>query len=462
MAFVTIDNPGGIMHHGGQMAWTTISDTRIAMVTITADFKALIQEINQVNGAPVVGVPSFIAQLGTSGLNAGYPFRPKIRSMGNDRVFVMVPASWDLIPTTERARGWGCSLSAAASERAVIRMPNLYSCYVMERNGSGQYTVKSSAQINTTPSGFTETISVHYALTIAEASGTQVVVKRACSRPNQTYYGLAGYTITIPVTDGVLGTPVGTMDGPSLINYNASYANNMQIFEYKNVRDLQGRPVEIRAVIPTSSSSFEMTNTKMVWRPPITTGVGEACHLIAGGVYAGSYSYRSAPALAYVQPNSLVPLSADAQGDYYACGGSTTTASCVYNANQISTGDILINPLDTGFVHSSGVVCVVGGKNTISVPYTVFENDVAMHVWQAYAETVTDTVLPLQLSFRLPVGQGQYSGPFDPIKTPYYYKERMNNNRILHKVDDSHFWLIGCFMADANSAPKLGVISVSV
>lgn len=463
MAFVTIDNPSGLLHHGGQMAWTTISDTRIAMVTITADFKALIQEINQVGGAPVVGTPSFIAQLGSAGLNAGYPFRPKIRYMGSDRVFVMLPAQWDLIATTERARCWGSNISAGATERTTIRMPSLYTCYVLERNSSGQYTVKSSVLIDTTPTGFTEVFSVHYALTIAAASSTQIVVRRACSRPNQTYYGLCGYAITIPVVDGILGTPAGAMDGPSLINYNSSYTSNMQVFEYKNIRDLQGRSVEVWAVNPTSGgSSYEAANTRMVWRPPLTTGVAEPCHLVAGQVFGGSYSYRNAPALTYVQPNSLVPVSADIQGDYYACAGYSTTVSCLYNANPISTSDILINPIDTAFVHSSGVVCVVGGKSVGTQPQITFENDVAMHIWQSYAGTAIDSVLPLKLSFRLPVGGGQYVGPFDPISTNYFYKERMNNSRVIHRVDDTHFWLIGCFMATDSATPKLGVISVNV
>lgn len=462
MAFVTIDNPSGILQHGGQMAWDAISDTRVAMVTITADYKALIQEINQVDGAPVVGTPSFIAQLPTSGLQPWYHMRPKIKSMGNGRVFVMVPISWAAPDAFARPFGWGSQLSTIEQNLANVRMPSRYACYVMERNASGQYTAKSVVNVDATAvTGTTYTSSVHFALNITSVSDTSIVITRAARQiSTSTNSFINNWRITIPVADGVLGTPVFVLISHQ---YVSALPSNCQAFDIKTVQDKQGNDVELYAIAGSGTSFFEYGAERAIWRQPITNVLYAACYLLAGTTGYVAYTNKKSPALYYLSLNGIVAPDVNAQGDYYATGGQTADSAVAYNGNSLAMNSILVYPLDSAYVTSDGVVCAVGGRSSGLFARTVFDGDLAVHLYQSLsALNVVDTVVPLQLSFRQPTNIGQYVGPFDPLTLPYFYKERMNNSKILHKVDDTHFWLIGCFMENSGATPKLGVISVSV
>lgn len=464
MAFVSIDNPAGILHHGGQMAWTTISDTRIAMVTFTADYKALIQEINQVGGAPVVGTPSFIAQVPADIQNAAYHLRPKIKNMGNGLVFVIIPNT--VVSLSNSDRGWGSiySYSAGTTARGNLRMPRVYTGYVMERNASGQYSVKSSVQIDTLDiTGITANASAHWGLNISAADSTQIVIRRAIQRGSSTpalARNLSFLTLTIPVVDGVLGVPVRATDNHP---YLLQYGQYMAASEIKTIKDQQGRDIEIVGTFSNTETNTETSNNHCVWSLPVVDVEGDNCYLLGGGA---SHATVSKGILNYNNVNAFAMPSIDRKGEYYAMGNIDLSTAVSYNGNYMAQPSAIYNPLDAAWVTSAGVVCVVGGKDTQATPYLTSDNDLAMSIYIAAGGSVagnaTDLVLPLKLSFRLPVMAGQYLGPFDPIQTPYFYKERMNNSRVLHKVDDTHFWLIGCFMADANATPKLGVISVSV
>ena len=458
MAFVTVDNPGGVLHHGGQMAWTTISDTRIAMVTITADFKALIQEINQVNGAPVVGAPSYITTLPTAQTpNAGWHMRPKIKYMGNDRVFVMVPTTWAAPSTAFRTFNWGNN--TGVSEQTGTRFPTVYTGYVMERNSSGQYTVKSSAQIDTLYNVSVYNSSPHFALTITSASSTEIVINRAIRITNQNNAGINNYKITIPVTNGVLGVPAGAMDS---VQVYSGFQQNLMVAEFKTCKDMQGRSVEMYAIDYSAIGSYDNSVYRAIWQPPLRNGQRDSCYLLSGHSNYATLPYRSAPILPNLSLGGIVPISADVQGDFYATGGNNPQTAAMFMANSAAMPDILTNPLDTAYVTSTGIVCVVGGKNVTTVPTVVFDCDLGASLYQLFAGTNADIVLPLKLSFRLPSGIGHFFAPNDPITIPYFYKERMNNNRVIHRVDDKHFWLVGCFMDSEVATPKLGVISVSI
>lgn len=459
MAFVTIDNPGGVLHHGGQMAWDAVSNTRVVMVTITADFKALIQEINQVSGAPVVGTPNFIAQL-PDGAQSWYHHRPKIKSMGNGLVFVMVPTAWAGAGNIDA--GWGSSLSIAAPTntttlRSQCVAPYMYTGYVMERNASGQYSVKSSTQIDTryVSAGVTN-VSTN-ALNISSASTTSIKITKALNRDSSS--GLSYYlpilTITIPVTNGILGVATSTLP---LHKYIGNFTNYMFAAELKNVKDINGVETEIVVPCPNGSTLVQSSGDRGIWTFPIFATLYHDCYVLAGG---SNYSTLVKGILLYLTPNGFAIPDATKRSDYYAIGGGTSAQGVSYNSNYLSQPTLLTNPLDTGWLTSDGVLCVVGGTQSNAAPYMCFDCDLAAHLRATYIGGLVDTVVPLQMSFRLPVGAGQYSGPFDPIVTPYFYKERTNNNKVLHRVDDTHFWLIGCFMADENADQKLGVISVS-
>lgn len=467
MAFVAINNPSGLLHHGGQMAWDAISDTRVAMVTITADNKALIQEINQVDGAPVVGTPSFIAQL-TVDTPSYYHFRPKIKSMGNDRVFVMVPAAW--VTPAHYDLLWGSAasfsnkpsdVSGSQAQRQAVSMPRMYTGYVMERNSSGQYTVKSSAQIDTLAGALSgATHSCHLALNISSANSSQVQISRSM-RAASGIQGVANNLVfavtTINLADGIIGD---VSVGVATQRYIGNFPQQMTAGDIKNIKDLQGKEIEAVAVVGSSLSTLESGTDRYLWTLPVAFTLYSDCYLISGSPLQASIVKG---VLAYPTLNGLAMPDADKKSDYYAVGGNTPDTAVSSNKNYLSQAETLYCPLDTAWVHSGGVVCIVGGKAAATSPLVVCDNDLAMHLRQSITfPDFVDSILPLKLSFRQTLGTGHYIGPFDPIKLPYFYRERSNNNKIIHKVDDSHFWLIGCFMENETAASKLGVISVSV
>jgi len=462
MAFVTIDNPGGILHHGGQMAWDAVSDTRIVMVTITADYKAVIQEINQVDGAPVVGTPYFVGQLPNA--QPWFHMRPKIKSMGNNLVFVMVPNSWSYAGQYEVGYGSIYSTTAPTNTSAIrnnARAPVGYTGYVMERNSSGQYSVKSSATFSTSDQTNSPGVfdSPLYALNISSASTTSITIRKAVFRNSGNSVPsnrLPLNAIKIPVADGILGAPTSSIENHAYIG---NFTNYLIAADLKNIKDLNGVETEIVTVSDLGTALTPSSQYRCIWTLPLVNTLYHDCYLICANP---TYTSLSKATLTNFTPNGVALPDANKRGNHYAIGGSSPSAGVSYNSNYLSQPTYLSNPLDTGWVSSEGVVCIVGGKQDTSHPLMTFDSDLAMHLHATNIGGLVDTVRPLQLSFRLPVGAGQYIGPYDPIATPYFYKERTNNSKVLHKVDDKHFWLIGCFMTAADATPQLGVISVSV
>lgn len=451
MAFVSIDNPSGIFHHGGQMAWDAVSDTRVVMVTITTDFKVLVQEINQVSGAPIVGTPSFVAAITAPGILATHYMQPKVKSIaGTDLIFVMVPTAFaagsPILSTAYTLAGTQKAFAyITAGWDTRIKVPTSYTGYILERDSSGRYTVKSSTSI--TPFngslGQQQTTPL-YKLFIESATSTAIRLRKAC---HWTAYNNSSSSIMD-----------ATLTGSTISNFTTSLgANTMPVVarsnvvcDAKRVRDKNGKysNLTFMAGVPHNLSTDMTRVCHGLWNDasqyvPISSSVAYA-------------PYGKANSHGTLASTVLIDKDAD---KFFAVGNNVVGQNTLINAAEFSysgAGAPLFTPLDTGFVSSVGVICVVGGTST--------PGDVLLDADLGYSIETGDqgSTIPLKLSFRLLLGAGQYVSPTDQYLTPYFYKSMMNNNQVLHKVDDTHFWLIGCFMADENATPKLGVISVNV
>ncbi|MND96103.1 hypothetical protein D3C80_883790 [compost metagenome] len=458
MAFVSIDNPAGILHHGGQMAWDAVSDTRVVMLTFTKDFKALIQEINYVDGAPVVGVPSFFSDLsGTTGITDKFHLRPKIKSIaGTDLVFAMVPSAFSSASSMDRqyhATGSAATFAYMGTPSR-LKMPTAYTGYILERDSNGRYTVKSSAPVPIPYGGVGSRVFTNfYSIYIEEATPTSIRVRSPCFYNSYNFDAFG--VITAPLDSGILSAFVLSTHNVTLTGTNTIWV----AYDAKRVRDIKGN-YRTLAALGSVTSSYESVANRSV---------------AAGNYDVGNYRYipllkRNGSQSSSIGENyctdclpaGTVYIDGDiSDRTYYATGHSAVGQNTMIATTQVSylAGTVpVFAPLDTGFVHSSGIVCSVGGY-TSRVSWAVFDVDLA-HSIELGGDGL-GSANPLRLSFRQLSGIGHYAGPYDPIQTPYYYNMFHNNNQILHKVNDTQFWLIGCFMDSPTADPKLGVISVS-
>lgn len=457
MAFVSIDNPAGILHHGGQMAWDAVSDTRVVMLTFTKDYKALIQEINYVEGAPVVGVPSFVAAVAAAGLTAKHHLRPKIKSIaGTNLVFAMVPSAFAYASNYNRQ--YQVTGSAAAfswlGSASRMPMPIEYTGYILERDASGRYTVKSSSQVlmpETSGDPYIHLNSIY----IEYATPTAIRVRRPGFRnsykvvpvqnSDATLNGSVLSTFTVSTTATLYSAPGVT---------NAIWA----CYDAKRVRDVKGRYKTVEAIAGVTSS-FESNSQRTVSTGLYETGNYRVLPLLRRGATPSNVSIGDNYSL-YSSPASTVLIDADINEKAYYSTGHTVAGQNTLMAstdfNYLAGTTPVFCPLDTGFVHSSGIICVVGGQSD-PTGLAVFDADLAYSLDFGS----NGNIVPLRLSFRQITGIGHYAGPYDPITTPYYYGQLQNNNQILHKVNDTQFWLIGCFMDSPTGDAKIGVISVS-
>lgn len=457
MAFVSIDNPAGILHHGGQMAWDAVSDTRVVMLTFTKDFKALIQEINYVDGAPVVGVPSFVAPVAVAGLTEKHHLRPKIKSIaGTNLVFAMVPSAFTFVSNYNRQYHLTGSTAAFNWMGSANRMamPTEYTGYILERDASGNYAIKSSSQVLMPETSGDPYVHLN-SLYIEYATPTAIRVRRPGFRNSYNVVPVQNSDATLNGSVISTFTVSTTTTAFSAANVtNAIWAS----YEAKRVRDVKGRYRTVEAIAGVTSA-YENNTQRTVSTGLYDTGNYRVSPLARRGAASTNNSIGDNYSL-YSSPASTVLIDADIdEKAYYSTGHTATGQNTLMASTAFSylagTAPVYC-PLDTGFVHSSGIICVIGGQSEQS-GLAVFDVDLAYSLDFGS----NGTVLPLRLSFRQITGIGHYAGPFDPITTPYYYGQLQNNNQILHKVNDTQFWLIGCFMDSPTADAKLGVISVN-
>ncbi|AFH14781.1 hypothetical protein LU11_gp250 [Pseudomonas phage Lu11] len=460
MAFVSIDNPAGILHHGGQMAWDAVSDERVVMITFTKNYKALIQEINFVAGAPVVGVPSFIADISsTPGIAERFHLRPKVKAIaGTNYVFAMIPSAFlPASSSTIKLTGSTAALAYMGAGAGRMYMPSVYTGYILERAGDGTYSVKSSATINMPVGAISSgSFGVGVSVFIEEATATSIKIKipgYINSYDNQYHQ-----VTTATINNGVLSAFTNAIQGFGTGQRQIIW----MVYDAKRVRDIKGRYKDLQ-VTGSALQALETTANRTVvtgMYDPTGYKFTYICRRDAASTNVGvgdNYHYGASIANTVLIDGDINEKAYYSVG-HNAAGQNALLASTAFS--YLAGVTPVYSPLDTGFVHSSGTVCVVGGQ-TDPTYASYFDIDLAYAIDFAASGGSPGAAIPLRLSFRQITGLGHYAGPFDPIQTGYHYNPYHNNNQILHKVSDSQFWLIGCFMDSPTADPKLGVISVS-
>lgn len=455
MAFVSIDNPDGIQHHGGQMDWCRISATRVVMINYTKDNKALLQEINYNAGVTELGPATFLKQVPAGGPTYRH-LRSFVRDMGAGRVFVMVPTQFASMAVTGATNGvcayLGAGLQAALS--ATSGTPYAWTCMTAVRNSDGTYTVDSTIDINmqiATTANSRDTRGVPVDIFV---SSTEILIRSLVKVVNTNRWEykasltlVAGKITAQAVTNAMLfGSASSTLMVTSVREKRTPAGDVVRVYTYMNDATSSAAAVWTNASNLATSKLIQNPYTQDAGLPwpniPIATGL-------------------------YANPATWLPISkTDPLNSLYA-GGVTYFGGGILpnylNGNFTDGGIEMVSALDAAWV-TNNVACVAGYAAKYDGTYSPFmflPGDMAYTVNPAFYDTPVNAVVrKLSLSFRSMVGAGIYAGPFDALDTGMYFKNGMNCGDMIHRIDDTAFWLIGCFMDGPTADPKLGVITV--
>lgn len=456
MSFVSVDNALGIRHHGGQIAWDEVAAGHVVLLTFTTDNKALIQDIKYTNGNTVISTPSFVKQL--SGLpSLGTHFlaphmRGRIKSLGNGRVLVMVPASWQVITVNGNASGaFGSShaynrWAGTTIVQAQTQFPKAYSCVLMEKDASGNYKTLSSVDIDTCPnvniSGAAQT-STTLPMWVDVISPTSIRVIRAAQ--NLTTNAGNGVLVALEVMLAITGDIISqASSGPLNTSGSPLTSLGTNVFDVRSKKGANGKAVNIFTHVNRSTY--------------LTAYWGATQTELRKDYYSAYTPYVNAAQLGIrLTPAGFVPFDEVAANKYFHIGGVTTTNMCI-NGVLSSAGQEILSPLDAAWV-TDNVVCVVGHPSLQLDP--CFETDASMDIGGA---GLYPTIVPLHLSFREIAGVGAYVSPTDMLQTPYFFKYFENCGNMICRISNTEFFIIGCFRDSVSSTadPKIGVITVKV
>lgn len=451
MAFVTVDNPSGILHHGAHMGWCAISDTRLAIATVTTDYKVLVQEINFAGGNANLGLATFVAAIPGTPTNKTI-FRPKVYSIGTDAIMVMVPTAF----ATVSVRAVLGNSRIATGYTQLGPMPSFYSVFIMTRNGDGTYTSKSTASLDfTSSSGGVNNYFQAYpgtAFELVSATPTQLVLQRPMQMVNisiesNSFGAVQEFTITL--ANNIIQSAVKSERASTT----AAVSRNTCPYDvrYKKLPDKS--KILVYSIGQVYSGS--MADTPSTYRRLYYDYLGAIPIISTPAQYPN--------AIPYISPNSFLPI--DAVSKHFIIGGNVAGANTAINtASQQSTNSIFYNPLDTAWITPT-TLCVAGCPAGQGITDTILQQTGPFFEQDMSASVNLSNNLgpwPLFLSMREIGAAGQYVGIYDPIATPYYYNPGMMCDNVIHRIDDTHFAMIGVFKADINAAPKIGVITVNV
>lgn len=455
--FVSVSNPDGIQHHGGQMAWDAVSDDRVVMMTYTKDNKALIQEINNSGGTPVVGPASFIASTEVLAGSVVCLHRPRICAIkGTDKVVILMPTAYSALNLSSEAYAgiynaniyFKRAAGDVTPEAPRAALPITFTLYLLQRDTGGLYKVLDNFAIShRSISGYT--YDIRGPINIEMNTTTSVTVRFYYTNPTRLGGGLQTAIHNFTVGDKLTYT---TNNSSAL--YTTSTAVMYHAYGHKKTRDRKGVYGDILMFANDDGLSAVSKDYWLYQTPSIRPGPQGGSTEPMSGTIKGDTNSRATLGSHVIYDKSVT-------GSYYATGHTASGQNTLYkNAAFTYLGNTkpVYCPIDTGFV-TQDIVCIVGGTETnISQAETTAQND--LDLAYSLASKLNGSVRPVRLSFRMLTGGGHYAGPFDPVTLPYWYADTTNNFEILHKVSDTNFWLIGCWMANQSATPQIGVISV--
>ena len=457
MAFAVIDNPAGIQHHGGQMDWCPVSPTRIAIVTFTADNKALVQEANFADGETTLGPASFLKQVALRSQTQYTHLKPRVRNMGNGRLFIMVPASFTplvLQVSTQAQVLYGDSQYGPIFP--TIDVPYSYTFMTAVRNPDGTYTVDSSVDARThiLASDIVNGKANYNAPFTFLFSANSIRVRQPAITGNNTRYAF----------ENIL-----TLDGSGKI-----ISQGLGMAQYIAQNDSIAALGAREALTPNRESVDIFAVTRNLNVPNWSLHANTAFGCIVRDYYNQPPVMEFWPSTNingnFLSPQAYVPIDIAAKTYLYTGAHQTLVGgNCYKNDVLLSAGVQVCFPLDSAWVTDS-VVAVIGMAGELNIdgnpnsrPTPVFDGDAACSLNPAYhgsPNNLTSRVRRLSIAFKSVVGMGLYVGPFDPIVTDYYTKDYFNVGNMIHRIDDTAFWIVGCFMDGPTGEQKLGVITV--
>lgn len=458
MAFVSIDNPDGIQHHGGQMDWCRISNTRVAIITHTKDNKALLQEINYIDGETVVGIPTFLKQIPSNGPTYKH-MRSFVRYLSEDRLFVMVPSIFVSMAADLAAQS-PCAFVGSiyyAAHAPAVGTPIGWSCMTLQRNPDGTYTQDSVIDIDTsflTDSIRRETRGVPIDIFI---DNSYIQIRSLIKTPASNRY----------INNHVLNMLNGRIQTQTQ-NWSAVVSAGASVI--MNVREKLTPAREVVRIYAYGQSS----NYSSQFESWLTLSGRSSARLVQNPYNAVKEkeipsSDTNNPVGMFVTPAGWLPISKTDHVNSLLIGASLWFNNGILpnylNGVQTAGGVEMMNPLDVAWVTDT-LACAVGYPTAYNGPeaqYPFWPGDAAMSMHPSYesiASPQLSAVRKLTLSFRNLTGQGLYLGPFDPIDTGMYFKTCRNEGNMIHRIDDTAFWLIGCFRDSVEGEDKLGVITV--
>lgn len=453
MSFIPVDNSAGILHNGGQMDWDAVSPGHIVMATITTDYKLLVQEINFNSGATVIGVPSFVKQLsGFSGDVTLLHLRPRIFSLGDGKILVMAPSTYTYNnlgnqSTAQYFVGTATSATRAAGFATSHYAPDVYSFISMQRDASGNYKITGSIDLSTTANTSAFYASTFAPIDLYTITPTQLTFRRPMLYASTTSGGSTGYFmyVQLSVLDGVV------TGGTAGISNTSSVDPSYCLYDIRKKYTKSGKPIKLYTTGPKAVTRYAANGIGFVATEYYGGPVPANCVASRQNASINGLSY---PGLVWLDGKSVAAISDDGL-NRFAIGGNAAGANQTVDNNASSAGEVLFTPLDTAWV-SDSVICIAGARTSTGGP--VFESDVTAAIRaNAYGARYR-----LTLSFREIAGAGTYVNPNDNQATSYYYEQYKNWNNVIHKIDNSHFWMIGCFAPDATADSKIGVITVSL
>lgn len=465
MAFVSIDNPNGIQHHGGNMAWCRISATRVAMLTFTKDNKALIQELNYVGGDTVIGTPTMLKQI-TAAAQPYMHMRSFIRVLSADRLFVMLPSTFVNLVSVSASTAQPCLFTGSMAQPTLattVATPITYTCMTLQRNADGTYTMDSSTNIDMT---FTTNASMRDSKCSAidiDITTSQIIVHQFLR--GVTNNMRAGKRATLTLVAGKITAQAITQ--PSTLGGNTRYSC---VMDSREKLTPTGETVRKYMVIDNGTDSLanyiaiSQVGTAQILCENAQTIATDASFPTAPWSNTTGYGINTA---------AWLPIDKTAKTYVYVGGtGYFNNGIQVNTLNDIwvDAGEEIQYPLDAAWVTNS-LACIVGqaGRpntkgNPANGPYMWLAGDMAFAQHPDFYVSANGgygTVLrQLCLGFRNILSMGVYAGPLDAIRTQYYTCDGKNSGNMIHRIDDTAFWLIGCFRDGIAGEDKLGVITV--
>lgn len=463
MAFVSIDNPDGINHHGGNMAWCRISSTRVAVLTFTKDNKALIQEVNYVGGNTVIGMPTFLKQI-TAAAQANMHMRSFVRVLSADRLLVILPSTFVNLVTAAASTSPTIYTGATAQPTlaAAVGTPNTYTCMTLQRNADGTYTMDSSVNIDMTFTANANTRDTRCSPIDIDISPTQILISQFLRTVTSGMRTVKRATLTL---DAGKITAQSITQG-STLSGNSRYSSVMDSCEKLTPT---GEVVRKYMLIDNSLDSAQYY---------IAGSQGVASQILCENALSIAYdaSFPANPwttTLGYaISTAAWLPIDKTAK-TYVYVGGTNRYGNGIQpntlNNTWVDGGEEITYPLDAAWVTNS-LACIVGQAGA---PNTKGNPSQGPYLWltgdMAYAQHPDFFVTPggygsvvrqLCMSFRNIQNNGVYVGPFDAVRTQYYTLDGKNSGNMIHRLDDTAFWLIGCFRDGIDGDDKLGVITV--